>query len=75
MRIALGKLYLFGWVLTAVASTFMAISQDLRSRLGMLIIVLVLQHVTFLLFMVDYDRLASLQWKRKVHAMNKPGDA
>jgi len=41
------------------------------NRMLMLIAVIVLQHVTILLFMVDYEKIGSIQWKQREEKLKK----
>ncbi|MBI2112549.1 hypothetical protein HYT52_03375 [Candidatus Woesearchaeota archaeon] len=55
----------------AIINTFMAMSEIKFNRMLMLIAVVVLQHVTLLLFMVDYEKIGSIQWKSREEKLKK----
>ena len=55
----------------AIINTFMAMSEVKLNRMLMLIAVIVLQHVTILLFMVDYEKIGSIQWKQREEKLKK----
>lgn len=61
----LSKSYLMGWVIMAIINTFMALNEVKLNRMLMLVAVVVLQHITLLLFMVDYEKMGSAQWKER----------
>ena len=68
---AFSKLYIFSWIIMAIINTFMALNQVKFKRMLMLIAVIVLQHVTLLLFMVDYEKIGSIQWKQREEKLKK----
>lgn len=67
----LSKLYLLGWVTMAIINTFMALNEIKLNRMLMLVAVVVLQHVTLLLFMIDYEKMSSVQWKKREEALRE----
>ena len=67
----LGGKHFIGWVLITVVNTKLVLSDDLRYRMYLLVLVIVLQFITFIFFMVDYDSLSMSQWKKKEEKIKK----
>lgn len=67
----ISKTHFMGWLLVTVVNTVMALSNDKQSRMFMLIFVVVLQFVTLLLFMIDYERMGRIQWRKKEESLKK----
>ena len=59
------KLYLIVWLIVTILNTLIVVNESKKSRMLLLIAVIVLQHVILLLFMLDYERMGRLQWKKK----------
>ena len=49
----------------------MALLEEKRTRVVILALIVVLQHITLLLFMLDYERVGRTQWKKKEEALRK----
>ena len=66
-----GKLHFLMMLVLAVLTTFMVLQEEKRIRMYLLIAVLVLQHVILILFMLRYESLGRLQWKKREKALRK----
>ena len=49
----------------------MALLEEKRTRVVILVLIVVLQHITLLLFMFDYEKLGRAQLKKKEEALKK----
>lgn len=59
------KLYLIGWLLVTIINTLIVLNDNRMSRMLLLVIVVVLQHITLLLVMYDFERQGREQWAKK----------
>ena len=67
----LGRLHFIGWIIITILNTVMALLEEKRTRVVILVLIVVLQHITLLLFMFDYEKLGRAQWKKKEEALKK----
>ncbi|MBI5001800.1 hypothetical protein HZC31_00275 [Candidatus Woesearchaeota archaeon] len=67
----LGRLHFIGWIIITILNTVMALLEEKRTRVVILVLIVVLQHITLLLFMFDYEKLGRAQWKKKEEALRK----
>jgi hypothetical protein len=64
-EIVFSKLHFFAILLLVVLCTLMALNEDKTMRIYLLIAVLVVQHLTSILFMLHYETMSRKQWKIK----------
>ncbi|PIN79392.1 hypothetical protein COV16_04475 [Candidatus Woesearchaeota archaeon CG10_big_fil_rev_8_21_14_0_10_34_8] len=67
----LGRLHFIGWVIITILNTLMVLNDERKTRMILLVFVVVLQHATLLLFIVDYEKQGRAQWKKKEDALRK----
>ena len=60
-----GKLCFLVNLLLVTITALMALSDDRRLRMYLLAAIVVVQHLAFLLFMINYEALGRVQWKKK----------
>lgn len=63
--IVFSKLHFFAMLLLVVLCTLMALNENKAMRIYLLIAVLVVQHLTSILFMLYYEAMSRKQWKLK----------
>jgi hypothetical protein len=70
-HVSFGKLHYIGWIVLTAINTFIVFNEERKSRMMLLGIVVVLQFATFLFFIVDYEKVARLQWQKKEESLKK----
>jgi len=61
----LGNMHFIGWVILTLLNTSMVLVDDQKNRMFLMMFVVILQFVTLFLFMMDYNKLGTRQWKKR----------